>query len=115
MTTAKVAGTKIAGVRKRKPATSCPKKGARKKIGTKTYTVKGNHKTKTEATKSANATRKTGKLARILKTATCGYTVVIAGTAKKKATTAKAKCTCPKKKKTTARRTTATARRRKAA
>ncbi len=113
MTTAKVAGTKIAGVRKRKSATSCPKKGARKKVGTKTYTVKGNHKTKTEATKSANATRKTGKLARILKTATCGYTVVIAGTAKK-ATAAK-KCTCVKKKKTTTRRTTTTARRKKAA
>jgi len=115
MTTAKVAGTKIAGVRKRKPAAACPKKGARKKVGTKTYTVKGNHKTKTEATKSANATRKTGKLARILKSATCGYTVVIAGTAKKKATTtAKRKCTCPKKKITTRRRITTT-RRKKAA
>lgn len=107
MTTAKVAGTKIAGT-KRKCKTTCPTKGARKKIGAKTYTVKGNHKLKSVATKSANASKKTGKLARIVKSATCGYTVLIAGrsTGRKKATntasvtgTRKRKtCSCHKRK-----------------
>ena len=63
------------------------------------YTVKGNHSLKSVATKSANATKKTGKNARIIKTATCGYTVLVSGTAKKKTATAKKKtCTCKKRK-----------------
>jgi hypothetical protein len=85
MTTAKVAGI----TRKRAGKTTCPKKGARKKVGNKMMTVKGNHRLKSDATKSAAATRKTGKSARIVKSATCGYTVLIAGTAKKKTTTRK--------------------------
>ena len=80
MTTAKVAN--VLSKRKKAGKLTCPKKGARLKVGGKMMTVKGNHKTKADATKRANATRKTGKNARSVKTDTCGYTVLTSGRAK---------------------------------
>ena len=60
MTTAKVAGTaKVTGIVSK--TGTCPRKGTKKKIGGKMYTVKGNHSLKSVATKSANATKRTGK------------------------------------------------------
>jgi|GEM_PF-3819895 len=66
--------------RSTKKGASCPKKGARVKIGGKFYTVKGYSKTKTGAKKDAAAHRAKGKkkFARVRKT-TCGHQVLVRG------------------------------------
>lgn len=63
-----------------KKGATCPKKGARVKIGGKYYTVKGYSKTKTGAKKDADAHRAKGKkkYARVRKTS-CGHQVLVRG------------------------------------